>query len=221
MERFFEFFLQLSLLFHFLMAYGLASTTNSSNIEQSSLLSLKSHITSDPHNKLTNNWTIGTSVCNWFGVSCNSHNRVVEVNISNMELGGTIPPQIGNLSFLISLDMSENSFSGPIPSSIFTMPSLEILFLRNNSLSSGLPIDMCKRGLRKLKKIRVSYNKLYGEIPTSLDHCSQLEYISLLSNNFSGPVPREIGNLTGLHELYLGNNNLIGMCMILSLCVIY
>ncbi|KAL8479407.1 hypothetical protein ACS0TY_026332 [Phlomoides rotata] len=189
----------------FVFGVTAASTTNSSIIDQSSLLSLKSHITSDPYNILSNNWTSKTSVCSWIGVSCNSENRVIELNISNMELGGTIPSEIGNLSFLISLDMSENSFHGPIPPSIFTMPSLETLTLRNNSLSSGLPVDMCKHGLHTLKKLRISFNNLYGVIPKSLDQCSQLEYTSLSTNNFSGHVPRQIGNLTGLHVLYLGN----------------
>ncbi|KAL8479420.1 hypothetical protein ACS0TY_026343 [Phlomoides rotata] len=211
MERHFEIFLQIFFLVQFLMGYDSASTTNSSNIDQSSLLSLKSHITSDPYNMLSNNWTSKASVCSWIEVSCNSQNRVIELNISNMELGGTIPPEIGNLSFLISLDLSENSFHSPIPPSIFTMPSLETLSLRNNSLSSGLPVDMCKHGLHRLKKLRMSYNNLYGVIPKSLDQCSQLEYISLLTNNFSGHVPSDIGNLTGLHVLYLGNNSLIVM----------
>ncbi|KAK6138028.1 hypothetical protein DH2020_028224 [Rehmannia glutinosa] len=259
------------------------SYANNITTDQSSLLALKTHITSDPHNILTNNWT-KTSVCSWIGVTCGSrHHRVTALDISNIELQGTIPPEIGNLSFLVSLnisgnyfngdlpeelsrlrrlkavDFSSNSFGGKIPKSwfgsllelqvlllqrnalhgnipteigklaklkilrlgfngligdvpvsIFNMPSLQILSLTYNNLSGNLPVDICGHGRLGLRGLFLSYNMFYGEIPSSLEKCSQLEAISFSYNGFSGHVPREIGNMTMLETLYLGGNSLSG-----------
>ncbi|KAI3470539.1 hypothetical protein Pfo_027202 [Paulownia fortunei] len=191
------------------MGYSLdSSETSNINSDQSSLLALKFHITSDPYNVLTNNWTTKTSFCSWIGVTCDSrHNRVSELDISEMGLVGSIPPEIGNLSFLVHLNMRDNFFYGPIPPSIFNMSSLEVIVLTNNSLSGNLPVDICRHSLRRLRVLRLSENKFYGEIPSSLDQCSQLQEISLIYNNFTGNVPREIGNMTRLEALLLTSNN--------------
>lgn len=98
------------------------------NTDHSSLIALKSQIQSDPLDLVTRNWSgESSSVCSWMGVTCDSREkRATQLNISNIGLVGTIPPEIGNLSFLVSLDMSENSFQGPIPPSIFNMSWLQI-----------------------------------------------------------------------------------------------
>ena len=188
-----------------------SSANTNINTDLSSLLTLKSHITPNPHNILIKNWTSEAIVCSWIGVTCDSrYHRVTRLNISSMGLVGTIPPEIGNLYFLVSLDMSENSFHGPIPPSIFNMSSLEVLNLRNNSLSSSLPFDMCKHNMRRLKRLRISYNELHGEIPSSLGQCSKLEYISLYNNSLSGHLPTQIGSITLLQFLSFGGNNFKG-----------
>ena len=204
--------LPLLLILHYLQISFLSISANTNiNTDLSSLLTLKSHITPNPNNILMKNWTSEASVCSWVGVTCDSrYNRVTQLNISSMGLVGTIPPEIGNLSFLFSLDMSENSFHGPIPPSIFNMSTLEDLNLRNNSLFSSLPFDMCKHNLHRLKRLLMSHNELFGEIPSSLGQCSQLEYLSLFNNSFSGHVPMQIGNITLLQFLSFGANNFTG-----------
>ena len=81
---------------------------------------------------------------------------MTQLNISSMGLVGTIPPEIGNLSFLVSLDMSINSFHDPIPPSMFNMPFLEVLNLGINSLSCSLPLDVCRHNLHRLKYLSIS-----------------------------------------------------------------
>lgn len=163
MERFSQFLLLL--IFHYYSTFTCYSL--GTNIDdQSSLVARKSHITSDPHNMLSNNWTTEASVCSWIGVGCDPiSNRVTALNISNMELVGIIPPEIGNLSFLISLDMNGNDFHGPIPRTIFKLPFLQVLELRNNSLSGTLPHDICKHGLGRLRRICISFNE-FGPVLT-------------------------------------------------------
>ena len=203
-------FLLLTLLLsvHYLMYFSLATDINT---DRSSLLALKSQITSDAQTILTKNWSTEASVCSWIGVTCDFLlNRVTQLNISNMGLVGTIPPEIGNTSSLVSLDMNDNSFHGPLPVSIFNMSNLEVLSLRNNSLSSSLPLDMCIHNLDKLKILHISDNEIYGNIPSILEQCLQLEFLNLYNNKFDGFVPREIGNLTKLQTLRIGANKLTG-----------
>lgn len=46
----------------------------------------------------------------WIGISCSSlHNRMSALSISSMALSGSFPPQLGNLSFLVSVDLSGNN----------------------------------------------------------------------------------------------------------------
>ncbi|BFG42329.1 hypothetical protein CerSpe_286030 [Prunus speciosa] len=78
-------FLLLSLV-HFYSLYmaNLTMTEAQTNIstDQSALLALKSHITTDPQNILVN-WSTTTSVCNWVGVTCGArHLRVAVLNLS-------------------------------------------------------------------------------------------------------------------------------------------
>ena len=196
---------------HCIMNCSLAVVANS-NIDRSSLLVLKSHITSDPLNFLKKNWTTETPVCNWIGITCDSlNNRVTKLNISYMQLVGTIPPEIENLSSLVSLEMNDNFFYGPIPPSIFNISYIQAINLRGNPLSSKLPNNICMHSLHNLKSLRISFTKLYGEIPSSLGLCSSLEVLSLYNNSLVGEVPKEIGNLTLLTQLYLGFNSLTGI----------
>ncbi|KAL1102629.1 hypothetical protein V6Z11_D05G378300, partial [Gossypium hirsutum] len=199
----------LSLLFIQCSIVSLAMTVRNLNSYQFALFEFKDRIV-DPQNVLANNWTNSTSVCKWAGVSCDIiHERVVALNLTNMNLRGTIPPHLGNLSFLFSLDLSNNNFYGHVPSSIFNISSLKRIHFRDNSLSGGLPDDLCVH-LPKLKELYLSRNELSSSIPSSIDKCCNLQILELSINQFSGIIPKSIGNLTQLKQVYLGLNNLDG-----------
>ncbi|XP_062170493.1 probable LRR receptor-like serine/threonine-protein kinase At3g47570 [Alnus glutinosa] len=211
------------------MASLVIATVPNLTIDQSALLALKAQISYDPYNVLTNNWSTNFSICNWVGITCGSnHHRVIALNLSYMDLVGTIPPHLGNLSFLSSLNIENNSFhgsipnelshlyrlkiidlshnqlSGSIPSSIFNIYSLKHIYLYDNMLSGLMPSIISN--ISSLQVIHLEANKLYGTIPHTLFKCKQLQYLSLANNNLSGSVPLEIGDLTMLRDLYLYNN---------------
>ncbi|XP_065864566.1 probable LRR receptor-like serine/threonine-protein kinase At3g47570 isoform X1 [Euphorbia lathyris] len=155
------------------------------NTDGDALLALKAHIINDPKNLLSSNWSKDTSICNWIGITCGiRHHRVRGIRLTNMSLTGTIPPQIGNLSFLVNFSLLNNSFHGFLPIELFN--------------------------LHRLKFLKLGFNFFNGVIPSWIGSFSQLQYLSLDFNKFKGGIPLQICNLTNLRRLYLGSNNLEG-----------
>ncbi|XP_060195245.1 LRR receptor-like serine/threonine-protein kinase FLS2 [Lycium barbarum] len=101
-----------------------------------------------------------------------------------MGFSGTFPPQLGDLSFLVSLDLSYNNFHGELPPE----------FSR----------------LRKLRIINLSFNNFTGQIPKFLGEFQDLQMLSLENNSFSGFIPPPISNMKNLGFLNLRYNNLEG-----------
>ncbi|XP_054778380.1 receptor-like protein 43 [Prosopis cineraria] len=200
--------------------------------DKSALLGLKSFITLDPYDSLST-WSLSSSPCNWVGVTCNTrHGRVRSLNLGGTDLKGTISPQLGNLSFLVELDLSSNNFYGQIPTELVQLrrlkllnlsyndfqgrvpiwigdlSTLEHLNLQNNSFDGSIPIEVGR--LERLKILRLSRNKLSGIIPQTITNLSSLELLHLSYNTLSGGIPNEIGDLPRLQIIYLGDNQLAG-----------
>ena len=53
-------------------------------------------------------------------------------------------------------------------------------------------------------------NNLTGQLPAELGSLTNLKYLRLGNNNLIGPIPAELGNLTKLEYLRLEDNNLTG-----------
>ncbi|KAD4584186.1 hypothetical protein E3N88_21787 [Mikania micrantha] len=75
---------------------------------------------------------------------------------------------------------------------------------------TGTLDDLDTWSLRDLETFDLSFNLLYGSIPSSIGNMSNLKYLALATNNFSGEIPFEIGMLTSLTVLYLNTNTLTG-----------
>ncbi|XP_047945497.1 probable LRR receptor-like serine/threonine-protein kinase At3g47570 [Salvia hispanica] len=215
------------MLYYYILAYAFLTITFQTpcsakmNLatDQTALLSLKQHIISDPSHILATNWTNSSSVCSWIGVSCSSrHHRVSTLNLSYMNLSGTIPPQLGHLSFLVSLDLTNNNFSGSIPKSLSNLTNLRFLYLNSNSLSGEIPKEFGKH--RNLQRLWIAYNHLSGVMPSEIFNMSKLVYIELAHNELSGSLPADIcSDLPFLVVISLSENQLSGAIPTnLSLC---
>ncbi|WJZ99073.1 hypothetical protein VitviT2T_017549 [Vitis vinifera] len=101
------------------MAYFTPMVFSINLVDEFALIALKAHITKDSQGILATNWSTKSSHCSWYGIFCNApQQRVSTINLSNMGLEGTIAPQVGNLSFLVSLDLSNNYFHASLPKDI-------------------------------------------------------------------------------------------------------
>ncbi|XP_027161639.1 probable LRR receptor-like serine/threonine-protein kinase At3g47570 isoform X2 [Coffea eugenioides] len=196
----------------FSLAWLAVMAASNSNItaDQSALLAFKDRmITSESQKILAKNWSVTSFVCDWMGITCGSrHLRVTALNISDMNLAGTIPPQLGNLSFLVSLDIKRNNFHGELPRELAHLRRLRHLDFGINNLGGELPSWFGY--LHKLQYLSLRNNSFTGSIPPSISNMSNLETLWLSHNSLEGSVPIEFQNLNNLENLIIEQNQLSG-----------
>ncbi|MGL5439795.1 MAG: hypothetical protein ACRDA4_05330, partial [Filifactoraceae bacterium] len=137
-------------------------------------------------------------------------------NLKNLEimafdygnLSGSIPEGIGNLENIKHIRISGNNVSGSIPDTIGNLSNLEFLDLQNNQLSGDIPESIGK--LEAVKRINLDGNYLQGNIPQSIGNLKNLTSFRANDNALRGNIPESIGYLSNLEELYLSQNHLSG-----------
>ena len=158
----------------------------------------------------------------WQGVTTDSGGRVTELRLSENELKGELPAELGNLDNLRFLNLQGNqlgniagmghpggsSLSSSIPSELGNLSSLVTLNLRDNNLSGEIPAQL--GDLDSLKWLYLSGNDLSGEIPAELGDLANLRLLHIHNNQLSGEIPAELGKLARLKWLYLSGNDLSG-----------
>ncbi|CAI9784716.1 unnamed protein product [Fraxinus pennsylvanica] len=180
------------------------------SVDESALHSLKESISIEPDHLIVKNWSINASVCSWIGVTCNSrHRRVAELDLANMGLVGSIPPQLGNLSFLVYLNLSSNRFHGELPAELACLHRLKFMDFSINLLSGRVPSSLGL--LSKLQQLRLAENAFTGVIPQTIWKISTLQAIALHMNKLSGNIPIDIcHHVPELGWLSLAFNNING-----------
>ncbi|PRP73089.1 putative LRR receptor-like serine/threonine-protein kinase [Planoprotostelium fungivorum] len=154
----------------------------------------------------------GTDICNnidYKGVTCDNASRPNVIDLSQIQLNGTIPPLIGNLTSLNSLHLGANQIHGRIPDEICALNNLLYLNLGTNQLEG--PIPLCIGNLTALQILYLDSNRgLNGTIPSLMDRFKQLTKLNMGITNISGSIPDAICSLTKLTFLNLGTTNLSG-----------
>ncbi|KAM3697824.1 hypothetical protein ACB098_06G143000 [Castanea mollissima] len=179
-----------------------AAPTNET--DRFSLLKFKQSVPQDPYNILSS-WNDSMHFCNWLGVKCGRrHQRVTVLDLRGHKLRGTLSPYIGNLSFLRSILLQNNSFYGEIPQEIGHLLRLQQLSLSNNTLEGKIPSSLSNCS-------SLSKNNLVGGIPSSLGNVSSLTHFAVADNNLVGNIPDAIGQLNGLVLFTISVNKLSGM----------
>jgi len=147
--------------------------------------------------------------CSWYGVTCNFANtRVSGLLLSNNQLSGVLPPEIGDLSSIASLYLNSNSLTGSIPAEIGNISDIAGIYLSGNQLSGEIPPEL--GALQYLSQLYLNSNSLTGSIPAEIGDLQSLTHLYLGNNRFEGAIPSELGNLTQLQYLRLESNMLRG-----------
>ncbi|CDY26358.1 BnaA02g24120D [Brassica napus] len=129
------------------------------NSEGFLLLKFRERVDSDPHGTLAN-WNISDDhLCSWFGVTC-VDNKIQMLNLSGCSLGGTLAPELSQLSELTSLILNKNNLFGDIPNEFVTFPRLKLLDLRDNKLNGAVPPELNK--MLSPENLLLSGNKFAG-----------------------------------------------------------
>ncbi|CAI9273684.1 unnamed protein product [Lactuca saligna] len=111
----------------------------------------------------------------------------IMLNLSQNNLFGSLPAEVGELKMLTSLDLSQNNLSGNIPSSLAGCTSLSFLSLRANLFQGMVPQSLSF--MRGVITLDLSQNNLSGQIPGFLERLVLLEYVNLSFNDLEGEVP--------------------------------
>lgn len=157
---------------------------NAENLSQEEALIALYDATNGDNWKNNTNWCTDSDFSEWYGIQCDYKGNVISLDLSDNNLVGHIPEEIGQLTSLYWVNFGSNSLSGSIPESFYELTGLRYWYFYNN--------------------------KLTGELSPSLGNMSQLAYADISNNQLSGTVPEELGNLKSLVSLYFSNNHLSG-----------
>ncbi|KAK2360024.1 putative leucine-rich repeat receptor protein kinase [Trifolium repens] len=172
--------------------------------------------------------------CNWSNIICNKDGSIKSIHLDpqysevvrgypkfatlnlsvfhNLEslviksigLQGTIPKEIGLLSKLTHLDLSDNSLTGEVPSSLGNLRQLQYLDISYNGLYGLIPHEF--GFIEHLIALNLSNNIIEGEIPSSLGNLTKLTHLDMSANSLVSMIPPSLGNLSLLEELDISRN---------------
>ncbi|MCY3944281.1 MAG: Ig-like domain-containing protein [Gemmatimonadetes bacterium] len=95
----------------------------------------------------SDNWLTEASLEDWHGVDTDADGRVIQLNLVDNGLSGTIPAELGDLKALTGLDLLVNDLSGTVPNELGYLSSLQRLDLSYNKLTGALPGSFIELGL--------------------------------------------------------------------------
>lgn len=152
-----------------------------------------------------------------------------------------MPPQLGNLSKLVYLDLNSHRWGSTPYSDSLTwvsrlsllkylemiwinlstavdwihavnnLPSLEFLYLASPGLRNTIT-NLGPSNLTMLKELDIQDNSFHTAIsPNWFWHMRTLIHLDLYGSGFQGPIPYEMGNITSLERVYIGENNITSM----------
>ena len=133
------------------------------------------HATDGPNWDSNTNWLSDAPLSDWKGVSTDVRGRVIQLFLGGNNLRGSIPPELGNLTYLQDLSLHGNSLTGHIPPELGNLAHLDVLWLEHNALT--------------------------GPIPPELGQLTNLTNLLLWRTELTGPIPVLVGDLPNLSQL--------------------
>ena len=123
-------------------------------------------------------WLADIPITDWRGVNLGgTPRRVTGLHLGGIWLDGSIPRELGDLSKLERLDLSNNQLTGTIPSELEGLANLSELHLDGNQLSGTIPPELGR--LSSLRSVRLRGNQLTGCIPAGLRDVESNDIASL------------------------------------------
>ncbi|KAG5254968.1 phytosylfokine-alpha receptor [Salix suchowensis] len=201
-------------------SWGLKTVTQS--CDPNDMLALKEFAGKLTNGSIITSWSSKTDCCQWEGVVCGSntngsiHSRVTMLILSKKGLQGLIPPSLGRLDKLKSVNLSCNQLSGGLPLELSSLKQLEVLDLSHNLLSGQ--VSGVLSGLLSIRTLNISSN-LFKEDLLELGGYPNLVVFNMSNNSFTGRITSQIcSSSKGIQILDLSANHLVGDLEGLSNC---
>uniref|UniRef100_A0A2P2MVP3 LRR-RLK n=1 Tax=Rhizophora mucronata TaxID=61149 RepID=A0A2P2MVP3_RHIMU len=174
-----------------------------------------------------NNWTITQNSCTseeWnmtiipddilSNVTCDCTFKggnvchVTNILLKGYNLTGTLPEELGYLTYLQEIDFSRNYINGSIPTTLAQLSKLRILSLLGNRISGSIPPEV--GNITTLEELVLEDNLLGGPLHSNLGNLKSLRRLLLSANNFTGRIPNTFGNLKNLTDFRIDGSQLSG-----------
>jgi len=161
------------------------------------------------------NWMSSAPECEWYGVSCDTYEKVIStIDLSNNNLVGSIPKEMGEIRGLEHLILSGNNIGGNIPLRIVQLNLLKTLDLSSNKIDGTIPPEF--KFLESLEDLNLETNRITSTIPSEISLIRNLRSVNLGKNALSGGLPPEIKDLLELKSLSLDSNLMAGELQMLA-----
>ena len=132
------------------------------------------------------------SHCLWYGITCERTSR-----------------------YVISIFLESNNLAGTFPGNLWKLRNLQGLCIGSNGELEGSVGEILSGNMTALLRAGLAFNKLSGPIPgellTQLRSIVKIQLCCQMGKGISGKIPEDIGNLTELQVLSLGENKLYGL----------
>ncbi|KAI4330210.1 hypothetical protein MLD38_028512 [Melastoma candidum] len=214
-----------------------ATTTTSNANDYEILLRVKATHIDDPDGSLAS-WSPNSenSPCNFTGVRCNDSLAVTSIDLSGLNLAGPFPYDLCRVDSLHDLYLDNNNFNGILSAPLLNSlcSHLRFLSVSNNLFVGSLP--ELSANFSGLEVLDFSFNNFSGEIPSSFGGLPAIRQLNTVGNLLNGTafpeslcsassltklrigynpykpssIPKDIGNLTKLEELWVAGANLVG-----------
>ncbi|XP_031271427.1 receptor-like protein EIX2 [Pistacia vera] len=156
--------------------------------------------------------------------------RMKILNLRSNKFSGHLPKELCDLSSLQILDLADNNFFGTIPrcinnfSAMMTKSSDEESDMSYETFESTYVSTylegelLVNKGhmveyntiLKFVRRIDLSKNNFFGQIPTEVTNLSELQSLNLSHNGFTGRIPEKIGDMRSLESIDFSRNQLSG-----------
>jgi hypothetical protein len=137
----------------------------------------------------------GHEARNWEGITIDENGKVVQIDLQDKGLRGSVPEEISALSSLRVLDLSHNMLQGEVPVCLARLDNLEELYLNNNEFEGYMDLEFSV-----MPNIRVM----------ALQHNDLVSIPDFSFNDYVDPAQVHLHAENNRLEFYYIENNLNG-----------
>ncbi|KAJ6832338.1 polygalacturonase inhibitor-like [Iris pallida] len=141
-------------------------------------------------------WGASADCCSWGNITGCKDGRVTSLTFTSvfndyvapLDLHGTLPPSLGDLSALTGIDIyMQPNLHGPIPYNWSKLKNLETVAIYSTNVSGPVPSFLSQ--LTSLQELHLDYCNLSGALPPSLGDLANLNKVSFTHNKLTGTIP--------------------------------